>query len=84
MTQSILGHKFTKWSLFLMLIPLMMVFASGSTCFAQTVEVPSGHLGKVKTSAGLESGVKQPSKLKIGGNCRVCDTLIIAKTTDFR
>ena len=48
-----------------------------------TVEVPPAHVGKLSTESGLQSGIIQPSKLRLSDWCLTCDSLILAEASDY-
>ena len=43
----------------LMILPLLMLGSCG-----KRVEVPTAHVGKVKTAQGLQEGLKNPSSFR--------------------
>ena len=48
----------------------------------ETVEIPSGYVGKLSTADGLSEGIIQPSKLRLSTFCLTCDSVILAQATD--
>lgn len=64
--------------LVLVLLSVPLLVACGTT-----VEVPPAHVGKLSTKSGLQAGIIQPSKLRLGGMCLTCDNLILAEASDY-
>ena len=57
-------------------IPLLAILVLVMAC-GVAVEVPTAHVGKINTDAGLQEDVLPPSKFKLETWCRSCDSLIL-------
>lgn len=66
---------------------ILFLFAALTTFMlvgcGDAVEVPPAYVGKLSTESGLQEGIISPSKLRLEGMCRVCDSLILAEASDF-
>jgi len=62
---------------------ITMVITTLTACGVR-VEVPPAHVGKLSTKSGMQEGIILPSKLRLGGFCFTCDSLILAEASDFQ
>jgi hypothetical protein len=67
------------------IVTLLIFFATIPLLVAcgTTVEVPPAYVGKLSTKSGLQSGIIQPSKLRLSDWCMTCDNLILAEASDY-
>ena len=51
-------------------------------CGATSVEIPSGHVGKIQTKDGFQDGVRHASKFRLDRCTRYCDRLVTLDVSD--
>ena len=66
-----------------LLVFLLMFAAMACNTCATLVEVPPAHVGKMSTASGLQEGIMQPSKMRIAGWCRTCESLVLVEASDY-
>jgi regulator of protease activity HflC (stomatin/prohibitin superfamily) len=62
---------------------LLTIFALTLCSCGARVEVPTAHVGKIKTEAGLEEGLKYPSSFRLPASLVVKNELVLVETSHF-
>ena len=66
-----------------LLLALTITFCVGlAGCSGQSVEIPSGNVGKIQTKDGFQAGIRKASKFRLENCYKFCDRLVTLDVSD--